>query len=114
MKPKFFIPIVAASLALVACEKKEAAQDKPGQNPLNAPSDYHGAMGKAQQKAYKTVDAASINQAIQVFEGAEGRHPKDLNELVSLHYMPTMPTPPQGMKFDYDPNTGIVKVVPAK
>jgi len=35
-----------------------------------------------------------------------------LNELVSPNYLPRLPSPPPGMKFDYNPATGQVKVVP--
>src|SRR5579872_1221424 len=36
-------------------------------NPLTAPVDYLGALGNAQKLAVKTVDTASLNQAIQMF-----------------------------------------------
>jgi hypothetical protein len=37
--------------------------------------------------------------------------PKDLNELVP-NYVGKLPATPYGTKLDYDPNTGLVKVVP--
>jgi hypothetical protein len=36
--------------------------------------------------------------------------PKDLNELVPK-YLKSIPAPPPGTKFDYNPATGEVKVV---
>jgi hypothetical protein len=78
---------------------------------LQAPADYVGALGRAKQNAGKTVDVASLNQAIQMFQVDKGRFPKDLNELVQENYLKKMPEVPYGMKLDYDPSTGQVKVV---
>ena len=108
---------LATSVFLVGCGE---SSDKPGQptngaassgNPLNAPADYLGALGKAQQTAVKTTDTASLNRAIQMFSVEEGRNPKDLNELVEKKYIPKLPAAPNGMKLEYDAAAGKVKVV---
>lgn len=78
---------------------------------LQAPADYVGALGKAEQNAGKTADIASLNQAIQMFQVDKGRFPKDLNELVQENYLKKVPEAPYGMKLDYDPSNGQVKVV---
>lgn len=83
-----------------------------GGSPLNAPADYVGALGKAQQSAVKTVDTTSLNQAIQLFNVDQGRNPKDLNELVEKKFIPQVPEAPRGMKLQYDAAAGKVKVVP--
>ncbi len=80
-------------------------------NPLDAPGEYLGALVKGQQKAVKTVDVASLNQAIQLFQVQEGRNPKDLDELVAERYISKIPPAPVGMKIVYDPQAGSVKVV---
>ena len=80
-------------------------------NPLTAPVDYLAAVAKAKQTAEKTVDVASLNQAIQMFNVDNGRFPKDLNELVTEKYIPRIPAAPYGMKLEYDANTGKVRVV---
>ena len=46
-----------------------------------------------------------------LFGAQEGRLPKDLDELVTLKYMPALPAPPVGMKIEYDAKTGDVTVV---
>ena len=105
-----------ASLILVGCGK---SSDKPAQstnsstsgNPLTAPVDYLGAIGKAQRSAVKTIDTAALNQTIQLFNAQEGRNPKDLNELVEKKYLGQIPDAPYGMKIVYDANSGQVKVV---
>jgi len=107
----------AVAVLLTGCGEKS---DKPAQttnaatsdgNPLNAPANYLGALGKGQQSAVKTVDVASLNQAIQLFNVQEDRFPKDLNELVEKKYIPKIPEAPHAMKIVYDAKTGSVKVV---
>lgn len=80
-------------------------------NPLTAPVDYLGAAAKAQKSAVKVVDTVSINQALQLFNAQEERFPTDLNELVTKKYMPSLPAPPSGMKYDYDAKAGTVRVI---
>jgi hypothetical protein len=119
MKRILFL-LVPAALALAGCGKKEegkaAAASSTNENyssgnPLTAPVDYLGAVAKAKKSAEKTVEQVSLNQAVQQFSVAEGRYPKDLNELVTEKYLPRMPDPPYGMKFVYDAKTGQVSVV---
>src|SRR5713101_4700444 len=83
----------------------------PGSSPLTAPVDYLRAAGKAQQSAVKTVDTASLNQAIQLFNVEKGRNPKDLNELVEQKFIPQIPPAPAGTKLVYDAVAGKVSVV---
>lgn len=108
---------LAISLLLVGCGEQSSPPapatnaNTSGSSPLNAPADYVGALGKAQQTAVKTVDTTSLNQAIQMFNVDKGRYPKDLNELVTEKYIPKLPAAPFGMKLDYDAASGQVKVV---
>jgi hypothetical protein len=80
-------------------------------NPLTAPVDYLGAIDQAQRHAVKTVDAASINQAIQLFQAEHGRFPKDLNELVQERYLPHIPQAPHGTRIVYDANVGQARII---
>ena len=118
----FTILILLAGLVFTGCtqqqSKPEPKADETKQEDnssditaIGAPAAYGGAMVKAKQKAVKSTDLAGINQAIKMFQVQEGRNPKNLNELVSPDYLPKLPDPPRGMKFDYDPATGEVKVV---
>lgn len=107
--------ILLAGLALVGCNKKEPASTPPpkgSENPLDAPGRYGGALVQAQKQAVKTVDLAGLNQAIKLYQTQEGHFPKELKDLVGPDYLPKLPEPPNGMKFDYNPSTGEVKVVP--
>lgn len=110
------LPLVAV-LAAAGCKPSGGSQaDSSTSNSssgsvLQAPADYIGALGKAKQTAGKTVDVASLNQAIGLFQVDKGRFPKDLDELVQDKYIEKMPPVPYGMKLDYDATTGTVKVV---
>jgi hypothetical protein len=116
MKTPFYLSLTA-TLLLVGCggesDKSATATNttSTGSTPLSAPADYVGALGKAKQTAEKTADTATLNQAIQMFNVEKGRYPKDLNELVAEKYIPKVPPAPYGMKLDYDPTSGKVKVV---
>ncbi|MSU36731.1 MAG: hypothetical protein EXS36_16865 [Pedosphaera sp.] len=110
-----FIMLVAVALAL-GCGKKDAA--KPAEdplansgNPLLAPVDYLGAQARGKRTAAKTVGFVEIQSAIQQFHAMEDRYPKDLNELVKQGLLVTMPTPPPGVAWSYNPQTGEIRTV---
>ncbi|HKQ40458.1 MAG TPA: hypothetical protein VJ063_20475 [Verrucomicrobiae bacterium] len=120
MSKSFILLILVAGL-FVACKKSQdttssgTSNPPPASasgNPVTAPADYLGAIAKGKKTADAKIETASINKAAQMFYVQEGRYPKDLNELVRPDYLPQLPTPPPGMKFDYNPKTGEVKVVP--
>lgn len=113
MKTLISCVFVVAGLLFCGCEKKTPrVQDSSSSsgNPVTAPVDYLGATAKAKKHADKTLDVVGINQAVKMFQAQEGRNPKSLNELVG-EYLPQLPTPPAGKKFDYNPSTGEVKLV---
>ncbi len=115
---KDLLPLFAAACLcfFAGCkqEKKTAAprSNTSSGNPLTAPADYVGAIGKAQKSAEKTLSTVGLDQAIKTFYTEQGRLPKDLNELVTKGTISQVPPPPRGMKYDYDPKAGTIKVVP--
>lgn len=107
----------AVLLLFAGCSKKDDSPAESGEasgNPLTAPVDYLGAVGKAKKASEKTVGAVSINQAIQLFYAQEDRFPKDLNELTSSQYIAAIPAAPAGMRWEYNPQTGAIKAVQAQ
>jgi hypothetical protein len=109
--------IVAATLALNGCGKKPSSPPSapaatPTATPAAAPGGYVGTMIRGQQSAVKTIDVTSLNENIQLFNVQEGRFPKDLNELVTQHYLGALPAPPAGMKLVYDAQQGKASVAP--
>lgn len=104
--------MAVACLLFSACKPKEESKPagESSGNPLNAPAEYVGALGKAQKSAQKTAGLSGMDQALKSFFAEEGRYPKDLDEL--KQHGVTIPAAPTGMKWDYDPNSGAIKVVP--
>ncbi len=112
-----FTLLVVAIFIFCGCGKKSDAESKSQQtnfssgNPVTAPADYLGAVAKAKKYSDKTLDLANIKKAIKDFEANEGRFPKDLKELVTEKYLPSIPQPPTGMRIEYDAKTAEVKIV---
>ena len=107
--------LIAAGLIAGGCGKESNSTPPltpPAATPADAPAGYVGTLVRGQQLAVKTVDVASLNQTIQLFNVQEGRNPKDLDELVSQHYLGALPDAPSGMKLVYDATQGKVSVVP--
>jgi hypothetical protein len=108
--------LLAAALLLAGCGEKSNAPAggtnaaSSGGNPLDAPADYLRGVANAQKSAVKTVDTASLDKAIQMFNVDQGRNPKDLKELVPK-YIPRIPEVPYGMKLVYDADAGSVRIV---
>ena len=117
MKSPFCLALLFV-ISLAGCGKKEATttakqtnESPSAANPITAPVDYLGAVGRARKFAGKTVDLAALNQAIQLFHASEDRFPNDLNELVSKGYLPRLPAPPPGMRIAYNPSRGEIRLL---
>lgn len=119
MRVILLIPVMAG-LFLTGCGKDSSSTDQSAKtnttpnyangNPITAVPDYIGAVGQAQKYSVKQIDLAYLREAIQQFNVAEGRYPRNLQEMVP-NYIGKVPDAPYGSKIDYDPNTGTVKVV---
>jgi len=102
-----------AVVLLAGCGEKpaEAPKSSGAGNPVTAPVDYLGAVARAKKTMEKTIDGVALTQTIQLFYAQEGRYPTALNELVTRGYLSSLPNPPAGMRFDYAPQTGELRVV---
>lgn len=117
MKIVLLIP-VAAGLLLTGCSQSSTSSNPSSTNApqtsgaasSSATPNVGGVLGQVQNFSQKHIDLAQVNQAIQQFNAAEGRYPKDLQELVP-NYLESVPTPLAGYKLNYDPSTGKVEVV---
>ena len=94
-----------------ASPEKPEASAKSRDSIATAPLDYLDRVGKAGQSMEKKIDTVALNSAVELFYAQEGRFPKDLNEIVEKKYLGKLPTPPFGMKLQYDPKEGKVTVV---
>jgi len=115
MKRIVLLPVLALFLATGCGQSGSSSQTSStnaGDNATKADNvPYIGAMAKAERNAGATADMATLKPAIDQFQVDKGRYPKDLNELVQEKYISKVPEAPYGMKIDYDPTTGAVKVV---
>jgi hypothetical protein len=104
---------VVAVVASFACSRQQTPGNESATgNPVTAPVDYLGAVGKAKRISEKTVDVASVTRAIQMFYVEQDRFPTDLNELVAKQYLPSVPAAPPGRRWVYNPKTGELKTAP--
>jgi hypothetical protein len=60
--------------------------------------------------AQKKVDTASLTQAVQQYNAAEGHYPATLQDLVPT-YLAKVPDAPPGYKINYDSNSGAVTLM---
>ena len=65
------------------------------------------APGRAQAK----VDTIAVNQLVRAFEIEYSRYPKDIEELKRYGQVPELTT---GLEYEYNPETGEVKIVRTK
>ena len=116
MKKSLFLGLLLmAGFSFSGCDKTPKASDPSAPssgNPVTAPVDYLGAAARAKKSMEKNLDVAGVKQTLELYRAQEGKYPKTLNELVGPNYLSKLPSPPAGMKFDYNPNTGDVKLVP--
>jgi len=119
MRVVLLIPVIAGFL-LTGCGNNSSSTNPAATNnavtnfasgnPATVVPDYIGVVGQAQKYSVKQIDLAQLNQAIQQFNAAEGRYPKDLQELVP-NYLAKVPQLPAGYQLSYDAAAGKVKVV---
>jgi len=110
-----FLMVAVLTLSLGCSGGGKTEEDKKtssevGSNPLNAPTDYLGAVGQAQKTAETSTALNSVRQAVRFYQASEGTLPKSLEELVSSGYIGKLPSLPKGKSFQYQPNTGQVSV----
>ncbi len=105
-----FIALPLVPLLLAGCgESNPSLGDRPSaaSGSSNAVTDYFQSAAQAQKRAVKTIDVVGINKAIESFYVQEGRFPKSLEDLVEKGFLRSLPSPPPGLKFNYDTNSGI-------
>lgn len=115
MKSTALLSLVALIVA-TGCNQSDNSSQTAGSPNRSMTNDgafgqYMGNLAQAKQTAGKTVDVASLNEEIRLFQVDKGRFPNSLDELVQDNYIKRVPDAPYGMKIDYNTETGEVKVV---
>jgi outer membrane biosynthesis protein TonB len=90
-----------------------APTHKVGESVLYGPGDYLETTVGALPYAKRTLATANLENTLKAYQASEGHWPASLDELAKWLGQPVPPAP-QGMKYDYDPKTGAVKVVPVE
>jgi hypothetical protein len=133
---KFEVTLVLLfSLALTACKKSEpVAPLEPKTKPQTVSVDAPAPVPEATPAPAATPESSppaggnpettgeteppiqianQLSEAIQKFRGANGRAPRDWNELVAGKFISKMPVAPAGKKFVFDASLN-VRMVDAK
>lgn len=101
MKTPFFITCAAAAaFMLTGCGGSSSSTPANNSSPVVQPEIY------AQNK----VDVATLNQAVQQYNAAEGHYPAQLSDLTPT-YIAKILDAPQGYKINYDATSGTVTLV---
>jgi hypothetical protein len=118
MRVFLLIPL-AAGLLLTGCSNSsssagQSATTNAQSSSTNAISttatpNYGGVLGQAQKYSMGQIDLAQLEQAIQEYNAAEGRYPKNLQALVP-NYLAKIPQTPPGYRITYDASNGKVSV----
>jgi hypothetical protein len=106
------LSVIAGAALLCGCGEKPTTPATPVAStpPSTNPADINNPLVNAKRTADKTIDAAALNEEVQLFNVQEGRYPKTLEELTPK-YIGKLPDPPLGYKLNYDPVKGEVTVV---
>ncbi|HUA64574.1 MAG TPA: hypothetical protein VME24_01925 [Alphaproteobacteria bacterium] len=108
MKTRFLFTVATGMvLALAGCTGGSSNSNAPA---TNTSADSSSPAATPQVYAQKKVDLASLNQAVQQYNAAEGHYPDSLQALAP-NYIQKVPDAPAGYKFDYDANSGNVSLV---
>lgn len=108
--------LLGVSGVLSGCGDGGSARKEAGSgqgSPATAPLDYLAAQGQAKKHSEKVVSLAQVQQALQQFQVAEDRWPRDLQELVKAGFLAAVPEVPAGQVLVYDAKAGTVRVARA-
>ena len=71
---------------------------------------YIDQLRKTRSRAKTFAEVEPARQCVRQFQALHGRYPKDLAELEKAGMGP--PKLPEGKRYEYDPQTGAIDVVP--
>jgi len=103
--------VLFLSIAVLAGCQENGGQVREGaRQAVDAPADYVTANVRAQQQAQTQTAVTTVNNAVRMFQAAEGRNPQSLAELQQEGYLAAIPETPRGTTLNYNPQTGQVTV----
>ena len=102
--------VIFLAIGFTACGKKPAPATEEGLSPANAIQKYGGVMGKTYKRAKSSEALFSLEHDITSFQAEQGRWPSSPWELVEKGYIKELPSPPEGMRFKYNPDNGSIRL----
>jgi hypothetical protein len=108
MKTKFFAAFAGGMVFMLTGCGDSSSSTTPAQT--NATANNSSPIVQPEVYAQQKVDVASLNQAIQQYNAAEGHNPQTLQDLVP-NYLAKIPQAPPGHKITYDASSGAVSMV---
>lgn len=105
---------LAASAALLcACsaERSQAVRISQDEKAQDA-KDYHAMLKTARSRTAAEDTLGTIVTGLERFRSERGRLPTNLFEMVSSGTLPSIPPPPAGAAYGYDPRSGNIRMVP--
>lgn len=114
----YFVPVgtrIVQRMAclLVACVLLLASScGKPAAREDNETSDFRPVLAHIRARQSQMLALRSIEQAIREFHLHLGRFPSNFVEIVKAGYIESIPPPPEGMGYLYDPETGYFRLAP--
>ena len=121
MKPLFLLPLVLGGL-ITGCGKEKPTPQPVAKPPLQVTQPTPSTTPPTPVTGYTAPPAVIGNDGMpsqQTFYHAiqkymnehQGRAAKDVNELVEKGYLPALPPPPPGKRYELDQRFNILKVV---
>jgi len=107
-----FLILVAVAVAGCSGEEEPKDKDKTPANPAEAFTNYLGDTIQKKEESRNQLGMTQARQRIRNFWSANGRYPKDLNELQSS--TGPLPRPGRGYKYQYNPANGNITTVKAR
>lgn len=110
--PFTVVLLLALLCAAPACtrERSRAVRDDELDTSIEGPRDYKEMIARARARQSPASILSDLENAIARFQVDTARLPTNLNELVGHDYIETLPTPPPGKGYVYDPIHGNVSL----
>ncbi|MBC8324784.1 MAG: hypothetical protein H8E27_04080 [Verrucomicrobia subdivision 3 bacterium] len=114
MKPTLYFLVLGLLASACGDQPEPDINDNSSGNPATAPVDYLGAVNKGRNKAIIDAGLLQVNSALNQYQATSSQPPASLQELISEGLLAELPVVPNGMKWNYNPETGVASVVPTQ
>ncbi len=114
MKTIFYV--IALGLLTSACgdQPEPDLNENSSGNPATAPVDYLGAVNKGRNRAIINAGLMQVNSALNQYKATSSKPADSLQQLITEGLLAELPAVPNGMKWNYNSETGVASVVPAQ